>query len=440
MKKIKIFLIILLAVFSYRLSIAQTLKNRANSVFTQKDERLAVGRNFYIPYGTSTGLNGGLNRIGGLYFNTSTGNINIYNGTTWKPLALEEGFVPYVGATSNLNLGSYGVYVGGLARFDGNVDVYKNDFEMAFNSVTGYQQFGKFSIDTIGGVKIKLTTAQNTQTLVFQENDGPTSFGGVISSGDSISVLGKVTGKLTLKGKTSGSVALTVNDVAGSNKVILLPAASGTVALTSGHTDLDLPLTGGALTGDLSIVKSSPVITLDGTNKTGYLRYRFNGATQWLLGKSVNGVQSNNYGLYHIPSSKLVFDIDSATALFSLSNDFLIGGSNATKASGTTWTNPSDVRLKTNIQNYTKGIAELKQIRPVTYQFNEASGLDTTKTNLSIIAQEIEQVLPGTVSEYVGKLNGVDTTLKKFDASEITWLLVNALKEAVLRIEALEAR
>ena len=41
----------------------------------------------------------------------------------------------------------------------------------------------------------------------------------------------------------------------------------------------------------------------------------------------------------------------------------ILVGSTAQKASGTSWSNPSDTRLKDNKQNYTKGLNELLQIQ-----------------------------------------------------------------------------
>ena len=54
--------------------------------------------------------------------------------------------------------------------------------------------------------------------------------------------------------------------------------------------------------------------------------------------------------------------------------NFEISGSLAYKASGTTWDNPSDVRLKENIQDYTKGLTELVQINPKTWTTSWKNG------------------------------------------------------------------
>jgi hypothetical protein len=51
--------------------------------------------------------------------------------------------------------------------------------------------------------------------------------------------------------------------------------------------------------------------------------------------------------------------------------------------------------------------------------------------------------LPDTVANYEAKLNADDeevTSIKKFDATEITWLLVKTVQELSAKNDALEAR
>lgn len=113
-------------------------------------------------------------------------------------------------------------------------------------------------------------------------------------------------------------------------------------------------------------------------------------------------------------------------------SDFTIGGAVAIKASGTTWANPSDQRLKDNIRDYTKGSSELMQIRVREWEYNGKGGTTEGMKGMGVIADEAMLVLPGTVDTYDAKLNSDDeetTAIKKFDATEITWLLVKTVQE-----------
>ena len=124
-------------------------------------------------------------------------------------------------------------------------------------------------------------------------------------------------------------------------------------------------------------------------------------------------------------------------------SNLTIAGGTATKASGTTWANPSDVRLKDNVEDFTKGLAELQQVKVKTWEYNGKGNTIAGSKGLGVIADEIMQVLPDTVDTYKAKLNEGDeeeTEIKRFDATEITWLLVNSVKELKARIETLEAQ
>lgn len=125
------------------------------------------------------------------------------------------------------------------------------------------------------------------------------------------------------------------------------------------------------------------------------------------------------------------------------SGNLTIGGATATKASGTTWANPSDQRLKNNIRDYSKGATELMQVRVREWEYNGKGGTTEGMKGLGVIADEVMTVLPNTVYNYDAKLNADDketTAIKKFDATEITWLLVKTVQEQQDLITILTAR
>jgi len=164
---------------------------------------------------------------------------------------------------------------------------------------------------------------------------------------------------------------------------------------------------------------------------------------------NTNNTAGQSFGLFinaGTNSSDRAINVNNAantiTLLASFGNgDFEIGGSNATKASGTAWINPSDSRLKENIQPYSKGLNELLLINPKVWNYNKASGVsDTTTKHVSPIAQELAEVMPEMVLQYVGKLNGKDTNLLSIDGSDYTMLLINAVKEQQTIIQELKAR
>jgi len=106
-------------------------------------------------------------------------------------------------------------------------------------------------------------------------------------------------------------------------------------------------------------------------------------------------------------------------------------------------TQNSDIRLKENITDYTKGTTELMQIQVRQWQYNGKGETNIGQNGLGVIADEIENVLPSTVSTYPAKLNEDDeiyTDIKRFAAAEITWLLVNTCKEQQALIESQQSQ
>lgn len=120
-----------------------------------------------------------------------------------------------------------------------------------------------------------------------------------------------------------------------------------------------------------------------------------------------------------------------------------LGDDSAAKPTTNTWTIASDARIKTNIQPYAKGLAEICQVEPITYDYNGKGGMPSGPGGVSIIAQDIQPIFPECVGSYKGKLNANDeeeTDILNYNGHAITFALINAVKELNAKVEALEAR
>ena len=151
--------------------------------------------------------------------------------------------------------------------------------------------------------------------------------------------------------------------------------------------------------------------------------------------------QAGSHSWYNAPSGTGTITFTQAMLLDASSN-LTIAGSTATKASGTTWANPSDTRLKNNQALYTKGLTELNQIKVKTWVYNGLGGSLNGQTGIGVIADEAMIVLPDTVDTYSAKLNPTDseeTDIKRFNASEVIWLLVTSLQELDAKFESYKA-
>jgi hypothetical protein len=119
------------------------------------------------------------------------------------------------------------------------------------------------------------------------------------------------------------------------------------------------------------------------------------------------------------------------------------------EANSSTWTTTSDERIKTNITDYTLGLDTLGQVNVKTYNYLSDSAiaaahpeladsdglvkerLNTEKTVVGIMAQELEAVLPNSVETR-------DNGIKSVNKDELFWVMLNSIKELKARVEALE--
>jgi hypothetical protein len=144
------------------------------------------------------------------------------------------------------------------------------------------------------------------------------------------------------------------------------------------------------------------------------------------------------------------------------------GSGTAIKAGGGSWTAPSDDRIKTVQDDYTSGLDEVLQLRPVvyTYKGNDTPTANFTKRGsvqqhtgaapypasahynpakdqtpfVGFIAQELEQIFPGMVRQREGFIDGEKVTdLRDVDVSSLIYALVNAVKTLKAEIDTLRA-
>jgi len=131
----------------------------------------------------------------------------------------------------------------------------------------------------------------------------------------------------------------------------------------------------------------------------------------------------------------------------------------AYKTGGGSWTSLSDERYKKNVEDFTEGLAQVMQIRPVSFQYNERAFVpDHDARHIGVLAQDMIGIAPYMVEQVpMGQIvreieNGVDEILKPgemvytFNPSALDFLLINAVKEQQqiignqdIRIRQLEA-
>ena len=114
--------------------------------------------------------------------------------------------------------------------------------------------------------------------------------------------------------------------------------------------------------------------------------------------------------------------------------NFIISGPTAIKSSGTTWSNPSDPRLKQDISVYTAGLAEILELEPITYRLKA----QPDRVCYGFDAAKVRDVFPECVSETRMKLDPADEEetdgVLSFDMHPILVALINAVKDLAAKV------
>ena len=129
-------------------------------------------------------------------------------------------------------------------------------------------------------------------------------------------------------------------------------------------------------------------------------------------------------------------------------NTFQAGGSNGAynEANSSTWSTTSDRRIKKNIVDNNIGLDAIRQIRVRSFEYRTEDEItefpdlqdkgsvivEKTGTQIGVIAQEIQEVLPDVVKV-------LSTGAYTVDPDNLTWYLVNAVQELSTKNDALAA-
>ena len=136
-----------------------------------------------------------------------------------------------------------------------------------------------------------------------------------------------------------------------------------------------------------------------------------------VIGNSVVG-KGNNTGLIYPPG----------------------GGGIYNAGNTSTWQQTSDRRIKKNIEDNTTGLDAINQIKVRNFEYRtedeitevpSSAVIDKEGIQLGVIAQEIETILPDVVTEE-------STGVKSVNPDNITWYLVNAVKELSSQVDELK--
>lgn len=206
--------------------------------------------------------------------------------------------------------------------------------------------------------------------------------------------------------------------IAGQGK-INIPTGSGSNIFPGGVWDQ---------TGNLGIGTGAPGAKFD-----------IAGATSSVLSAkqtfTVGSTDANGALVFKVGNSDKIFFTSTGNVGIGISNatySLQLNTDSAGKPTSGTWSIVSDIRLKEDIAPFTDGLSIIGKINPVSYVLNGKAGTPKGAKGIGVIAQDIKDIAPYTIKSFKAKLNPEDeepTELYNFDASPLTFVAVNAIKE-----------
>ena len=214
-----------------------------------------------------------------------------------------------------------------------------------------------------------------------------------------------------------------------------------------------LPLSLQPFGGNVGIGTSSPSTTLhvydagaggDGTvhiggtssAATGQLFYEVSGATYLRLKNTYRSTSANAYMEFDAGYHRFLTGTGGSEAMrIDSSGNLLVGSTSGSDkvtvngtVSATNFNTTSDATLKTNVETLTGSLDAVKSLRGVSFDW-----IENGNSEVGVIAQEVEAVLPDVVSTN-------DQGIKSVKYGNMVALLIEAMKEQQAQIDELKAK
>jgi len=298
-----------------------------------------------------------------------------------------------------------------LVGLDGNENMVINNQETSktINFYNGGSE--RMRIDSSGRVGIGTTSPNNLLNIhgVFETN----AFDNTNGQGGRFTAKGLLIGDAFTAGKTSSD---------DRNSIIWNERGLDIVFATSDTERMKIDSNGHIRFGATAAIQSEKFTFFRPESDGNTLAYFHQGASANVTGI----IMRHGRGVSGFSGKMVGF----------LRNDGTEVGSITLGVSSTAFNTSSDYRLKENVTSITDGITRLKTLKPYRFNFKD----DTTKPVVDgFFAHEVTAVpeaITGTKDQVDADNNPV---YQSIDQSKLVPLLVAALQEAIVRIEALEA-
>jgi hypothetical protein len=111
-----------------------------------------------------------------------------------------------------------------------------------------------------------------------------------------------------------------------------------------------------------------------------------------------------------------------------------LAADSAAKPSTNYWQISSDIRLKKNVRPYELGLAAVRTVDPIRFQYNGLADMPTEDSCVGVDAAKMQPTFPESVGSFISK----DGTFLHYNPQLLFYAMLNAIKELADRLEKLE--
>jgi len=333
---------------------------------------------------------------------TSAGNIGI--GTTSPQAKLEvkqtASEIPFIIDSSSDSNAAYTLYqVNGSGGWETGMSNAADGYKYLFS----YGAFGtansKVAITNTGNVGIGTASPSGSYSLTLAGNASST------------------TGGINLRQNTTDTLYIGNPSVANTTDIEIWNPRDGYLRFATNNTERMRITSGGDVVTFGAFRAYNTFFGI--SNSTGSTPYGF-------FGRRGSATGSGN---------DMTIFAESGLGIYTYTNGGVSPAGPFVASGGTSWTNgSSDIRKKKNFET-TQGLAEILQIEPIKYHFNEDE--DDSKKRLGFKAQNLLDIIPEMVSE-TGELAEDGTSYLTITPDYILPILVKAIQELKTEIDSLK--
>ncbi len=178
-----------------------------------------------------------------------------------------------------------------------------------------------------------------------------------------------------------------------------------------------------------------PILSVGSTSPFAQLSVHANaGQTLLNLFSVGSSTASATTTLFRVANTGQVFLYNAGLGSANTGDYLCINTSTGEVESSTATCSLSSRIYKNNIRNLNKGLTQILALRPVTFNYNELSGKDTTRENMGLIAEEVSLVLPDAVTY------AKDGKPQALDWNQFIPVIVKSIQQMYVTVMAHETR